>query len=524
MTRGDWGAAGAIVALALAVRLLGIAFGLPWYHHWDEGWVTDNAIHMVQHPLWEPRIYQYGAPLSWIMGLTVRACGALFPASLYDPGDNALMHLVGRWVVAIVSASGAMGVYLAARWATSGDRGATTRAIYASLAYACSAELVSHGRYAVTDACLVAWVAWALAFGALYVRGGRAAAAIGAVTCAATAVAFKITAGPALLIPAALLAWRRPAGPRWLAWTVRAGALPLAAALFFAMNPHFILHGHAAVNDISTRMKQYEKGGVPEFLVRRRGLDHLASVLYLMTFQVFHRWPAASAILATLSAAGCARALARAEKVCVVGALHAIVVVGGLCMTSRAFLVRNYLVAMPVLCVGAGFALEWLHERAQRPARRMLVASAFGVLFVAVPVGQAIRNQELAVDQRARAVDWIVAQRGSKKQVVVACTPEVARDATADDRPETRGAIQRPGIRFTSDVRSASDVLHVRPDMVLDVGQPDLYGRGESWRFESVPGYREVARFESNPWEHNFDITPTWMGRFDAVVLERQRE
>jgi hypothetical protein len=263
---------------------------------------------------------------------------------------------------------------------------------------------------------------------------------------------------------------------------------------------------------------------VPEFIVRRRGLDHLLSVLHLMTFQVFHRWPAASAVMASVSVGGLARAVARKNATCIAGALHAAVVVVALSVTSRAFLVRNYLVAVPVLCVGFAFALEWLRERAPRLVTRAAIPACFGAIFVTVPFWQAIRNEELAVDQRVRAVDWIAAHLGAAGPVVVACTPEVARDATADDRPQLRGALQRPQIRFATDVRSVADVESLRPDVVLDVSQPDKFGRGDAWRFRNVPGYREVARFDANPYEHNFAITPVWMGRFNAVVLERQRE
>jgi hypothetical protein len=520
VSRRDLGTAGAITAFALVLRLLGIAFGLPYFHHWDEGWVTGNTTHMLQTPDWQPWVYEYGAPLSTLMALTVRAMTRLWPTSLFDPNDGFLMHLVGRYWTAGISASGALATFFAARWSLAGERGSFVRATYAALAYATCAELVSHGRYAVTDACLVALVAWTLAVGARYLRGRRVGWALGAVACAALVPAFKITGAPAMLVPAVLLAWRPPAASRRVVWAVRVAAVPLALAVFVALNPHFVLHFHKAMSDVSARVHQYEEGRVPEFLVRRRGPEHLLAIGYLLTFYVFHRWRIASAVMAGAAALGLARAVRLRSLPCIAGAAHAAAVVLGLAITSRAFLARNYLVVVPVACIGFGFAVEWVVTA--RARLRWPVAAAFAAVYVVVPFVQAVRNQQLATDTRIRAMDWLAEHRGGAARVTVACTPGVARDASADDRGDLRGALARPAIVFLPDVHSAADVTSVRPDYVLDVSQPDMYGRGDSWLFSSVRGYREVARFDANPYEHNFAVTPTWMGRFDVVVLRRQ--
>jgi len=34
-------------------------------------------------------------------------------------------------------------------------------------------------------------------------------------------------------------------------------------------------------------------------------------------------------------------------------------------------------------------------------------------------------------------------------------------------------------------------------------------------------GLGEITHFDASPYEHNFAITPTWMGRFSVIVLER---
>ena len=211
--RGDWLAALSITALALVVRVLGFASGCPGSTTGTKGGSPTAPAHMLGQPWWEPTVYQYGAPLPWLIALRVRALSVLFPDRLFDPTDSVFMHLVGRAITAVISSSGAFAMYVAGRYATLGDRGARLRAVYASLAYAMAAEMISHGRYAVTDADLAACVAWSLAFGALYVRGGRLLWAFCTLAAGAVAVAFKITAGPAMLVPAVLLLARRLALP-----------------------------------------------------------------------------------------------------------------------------------------------------------------------------------------------------------------------------------------------------------------------------------------------------------------------
>jgi hypothetical protein len=518
--RSDWAWALSIAGLALALRVLGIRFGLPYYHHWDEGWITDSAANMLQKPWWEPRIYHYGAPLPWAIALTTRALGFLFPHRLFDPNDGALLHLIGRWITAILSSSGAIATYLAARHATLGDRGAQIRAIYAGIAYATAAELVSHGRYAVTDANIAALVAWTLAFGALYARGGRLLWAACTMITASVAVAFKITAAPILVIPLGLVLVRRLALPKRARIVALALALPLGAVVFFALNPNVLLHWMKAMGDISVRMNQYSRGGVPEFLVRHRGLDHLGAILYAIFFQIFHRWPLASAALAALSFGGLGRALRARSLVCLAGAAHSLILVLGLAVTSRAFLLRNYLVVVPILCVGLGFAMEALHARFRGIAPAVALAAAFGAFFVAVPCAQAARTEMLTTDARLRALDWIDASHGSRR-ATIAFTPEVAVDATAD-RGDIRTILQRRSLDNMPDVADEARVQAYKPDFVMIVSHPDFSGRGDIWPFRSVPGYREVARFDSNPYEHNYDISPTWMGRFNVIVLHRE--
>ncbi len=521
--RVDWLAASAIVVLAFVLRYLGIRLGLPYYHHWDEGWVTDNTAHMLQTSAWMPQTYQYGAPPSTIAALVILALRALHPERVFDTTDGVLLRVIGRDVTAIISSTGAFAIYVAARFATLGDRWARPRAIYAALAYAAGAELVTHGRYAATDANLVALSAWTLAFGALYVRGGRTRWAIATVTFAALAVAFKLTATLTLLVPIVLLAlkagtWRQRA--LRFAW-----AIPLAAFVFYALNPHFLLHASLAVRDIRLRVNQTVDGGVPELLLRWPGPEHLAGEAHALLFQLFHRWPWAAGIAGALSVSGLVLAWRQRSVIVVLGTTQAALLLLGFAFTSRAFLFRNYLGAAPILCIGIGFSMAWLHAEASRvrlaTSARALLAAAFIGLFVVVSIVQAARAQTLSVDARTRALDWIAAR--VSKTTTVACTNTVIADVMGI-RQDLRPTRDRSHLVFTPDVTSADDAARRHPDYVLVASYPDVFGHaGDLWPFREVPGYHAVAYFECNPYEHNFAITPMWGGRFNALVLARDR-
>ena len=167
----------------------------------------------------------------------------------------------------------------------------------------------------------------------------------------ATAVAFKITAGPALVIPALAFVLRPvtlsaawlPAPARVAAGRVAMlGAVPAAVALFLLMNPHFAIHWQAALGDVQNRAKQTMDGGFAPSALRKPGLEHLEAVVDILARTAFHRWELAALIAFTVAVLGLVPAIRAGGTVCVVGAAHAIVAVLALALTSKAFLVRNY--------------------------------------------------------------------------------------------------------------------------------------------------------------------------------------
>jgi 4-amino-4-deoxy-L-arabinose transferase-like glycosyltransferase len=517
----------AVVLLALALRLLGIRLGLPFFHHPDECWTVDNAKSMAKTDDWHPSTYQYGAPLSAIAAWIYRILGDHRPSLRWFDPDNPPVHRVLlRLATAVISSSGAAGIYIAARYAAPGEDSGRRRGLYAALLYATAGALVTHGRYGVTDADLVAWVAWALGFSALFLRRGGLAWAGGTVVCAATAFAFKVTAGTALIIPALTFAvrpivlsttrlprWARIAGSR----AAMLGAIPAAVALFFLLNPHVILDHEHAFADIQNRAKQTIEGGFPASAQRMPGLEHLLAAIQALGLTGLHRWEPVAVIAAALGVAGIGVAVRERAWVCLVGAAQAAIAVLAITLTSKGFMVRNYLTALPVLCVGFGFAMDaitrllrrWAGARWWSPAH--LLPAAFAAFFVAVPIGEAVRAQQLSDDARVRAVDWIAAQAHGK-DVTVAWTPDVTMESGYRDEA-AREQLKRPHVLFAGDVGDPGAAARSQATYVAIVSVSDQ-DFDENWPFRRVDGYQTVATFEASPYEELF--------LFSVMVLARK--
>jgi MFS family permease len=539
-----WLVALAAVLLALALRLLGIRLGLPYFHHWDECWIADNSKKMLMTEDWEPQTYQYGAPLSAITAWIWVTISETWPkVHFYDPNDGLQMRVIARIVTAIIASSGAAGVYLAARYAVPGNGSGRVRATYAALLYATAAELVTHGRYAVTDADLVAWVAWSLGAAALFLGSGSFGWAVGTLLFAAMALSFKVTAATALSIPVFSFMLRavQVPGLRAPAWGRAAmmAAIPLAVAFFLLMNPHVAIHWQSALRDIQNRSRQTIEGGFPLFLLRQPGWDHLGAVVGGIALMAFHRWAVPAVVAALLAVVGLGLAVRARSLVGVVGIGHAVLTILSIALTSRAYLYRNYLVALPILCVGFGFALDAAHKALGaafasagtsgslgwwRRAPWLGVAAGFALVYVAVPIGQAVAAQTLSVDPRERALEWISAQasHGSNKgKVSVMATGDIT--SMCGYRSDwVRGKVQQPNIRMLKDSDDPAEVEKQHPDYVLTISYPDESGDWpELWHFQSVKGYHQVARFDASPYEHRREMTPTWGGFYNAAVLKR---
>jgi hypothetical protein len=376
----------AIVAvLGATLRLLGIGFGLPYHHHWDEVWITESVLGMARRHDGVPASYQYGAPLMRIDEAAFLVVRWLRDAS-GDPSvaeAQSTLYRVSRWVTAVLSSTGVVAVFVAARRPRAEAWASTVRAVAAALLYAVSSELVLHARYAVTDACLASFTAWTLGFAALYLDGGRLAWGVAAVLAAGVTCAFKMPGIVTTLIPlfATLALYSRAprAGrERRVYRALLLATVPVVLATYVALNPHVVDRSHDAFHDLWMRYRQTKEGGFSSVYLRRPGLPHLASALVGIATQFPSRVAAVSLAVTAVSLWGIARDVRQRDLPTATAAAYAACLVLSVALPNRTFLYRNYLVVMPVLCIGFGGGRRGARRGGARAAGRAAVPAAGG--------------------------------------------------------------------------------------------------------------------------------------------------
>jgi hypothetical protein len=530
--RREGGLVLALVLAALVIRALGIRMGLPFFHHWDEDTIAGSARYMLANGNDVPSNYTYGAPLMRLTAI-VYSLGRdlnLLPSGLTD---EVALRWISRVLSTLISSSGVVAAYLAGRWAFWRGRAA----LPAALLFAVAAEPVWHARYGVTDASMTALTMWTLAATAAYLRRRSVATALLAVIAAGLTLAFKINGLLTALIPLSALVLRSPlrlfgskeiGQSAWRAAIVRAtllGAVPAVFALFFFFNPHVLDRWSEALADITFGIKHYRQGHLPPYHDRTPGLPHLAAALHYLCFQALHtRW-LASGLLALVSVGGLVLSIGRRNPLILVGVVHAGLLILSMALPNRAYLARAYLPAVPILCLGFGAGWDrlwsWLRD-AGLPVRPLAVI--FTALLFAEPSYQAIQSARLGKDARTRALDFIAARARQQGPATVALTPSVAGAGALGAHSAIGRELPRAGLRFLREVpdqlaasTSGADYILVASFHVVVRHQPYR----EQWPFRSVPGYRLVAQFPHNPYEHRLEIAPWWNGRVSTLVLLR---
>ena len=524
-----------LFSCGLVVRFLGIRLGLPYIHHWDECWVVWNTRNMLETASNRPTTFQYGAPLSSLMAWTVRIANGLPWVHPISYGDEVGLRWIGRAVSIVLCSSGTVALYLAGTNVVPSPGNSRRLGLYCAATYAFGYELVTHARYAVTDGILVGCCAWAIATGALYLRTERLRWAWASLFCAATAFGFKFTALPTVTIPILCIIvtlWRRNLRTRIAYWAIVVGALPIVPLWFLALNPHFIDSWHQATRDLAQRIAQTRNGGFSLCYLHEPGIDHLSRVLWALFGHTLSRWVPLACVLSATSAIGIGWACRRGSKIVFISAIHAAIVVLGLALSVRTLVLRNYLTAVPVMCLGVGIGLETLSTRAARcrligKARPWLgVSAAYLLVFLlgAATTIDCIANQRLSRDSRERAIDWI-RDHSHGRLTSVSITPSTIASLLPVGS-NALGALKRPTLHFVRQSSSCEDLKRTLPDYVVSASYrgPDVPTTpfDERWNFTKCEGYREVARFDANPYEATLWVYPTWLGRVSTIVMARR--
>lgn len=528
----------AIFALALALRLLGLRLGLPYIHHWDEGWVVDSARSMLEKGDDVPTSYQYGAPLSRLIVYGAPLWQWLFPAAGPLPQDPVALRWIGRAASVAVCVTGVLPAYMAGRRAAGAGRSAQWSGLCSALLYAVAWQLVLHARYAVTDAPMAALCTWSLGATAVYLESRRLRWALLGLLFAGLAFAFKLPGLPVCIIPISALVFVRSraerASRRAAERALLVAAVPLVLAVFLAGNPHFIDRWAEALRDVTIRVRQMREGGFPSVYIQPSRAAHLAVALrHLALTSVQPLAPLCAGVVA-VALWGLARAaFVERRAIARIAGAFAVLMLLASALSSPVFLVRNYLMVAPGLCVGFGAGAAELGRRLRqwaaagsrgRKAAALALAGAALLALVGPPLADAAAAQALAEDARVRALRFI-AERAGAGPIRVALTSSVIGKNALGGYPQVLAALEQPSLVLLQNLDSCAAARAAGAAYVVTASYRALHRIDpyeEQWLFKDCEGYDAVAYFPVNTHEHPLIVSPTWDGRSSVRVLARR--
>ncbi|MGD9498412.1 MAG: glycosyltransferase family 39 protein [Armatimonadota bacterium] len=415
-TRRAWGLAGLAVVLgiALALRLVGITWGLPdsshlFSYHPDEFHSLRGALALALGDP-NPHFFNYGSLYLYLVAAAAAiAHPALFTA-LPDagPGDPTLPAAISAWTldaraVTLLTALASVAVVCATARAIWGRRCGLT----AGLLLALMPLHVLHSHYATVDVPGALFVALALMFAVRMVREPVLRNALWAGAAAGLAASVKYSGGLALVAP--LAAWvvvalaARGAGARRP--SLAALVLPPLVALgaFALTSPYTLLDWPAAWRDIRFEMQHMETGDDPAMIALwpNGWLFHLHEL-----------GPATGFAALAAAAVGLTSGLAsgRRELLPLVAfGVLAFVVMG----SAQVRYARYEIALLPVLAVfagGVGSDDLYLRARGRLSAAAVAVAMAlllFASVLGAVSLDHRMLRELTSSDPRARALEVI---------------------------------------------------------------------------------------------------------------------
>jgi 4-amino-4-deoxy-L-arabinose transferase-like glycosyltransferase len=341
----------AILALAAALRLIGIEYGLPFggLLNPDEPNIVTRAWGMVHGAGLDPHWFDYPTLVMYVLA----------PFQAWQGGPS---YLTARIVIAAFGV-GAVG---AAWWLGRAAYGKTA-GLVAAAAVAVETIGVAYSHMAVTDVPMTALITVSLAL-----------AVTGRLEWAGVAAGLAASAKyPAVFLLAPLIV----AG--WGTWRRLAASVGLAVAAFLATSPYVLVHPHQAWADVTRVQRLAREGWL--------GFEHDSFALFSFTGKL---WDGLGPALA-VAVVGLVLALRRRARTDLILAAFVLVYLADL-LTIRAHFDRYVLPLVPPLAVLAG-------------RQRLLAPVTLGLLIVPLvwAIGDDVRLTR--IDTRAVAHGWIVA-------------------------------------------------------------------------------------------------------------------
>ena len=380
----------AILALAAALRLVGIEYGLPFggLLNPDEQNIVPRAWAMVHGAGPDPHWFDYPTLLLYVL--------APFQAWQDEPS-----YLTARLIVVAFGVAAVAGAWWLGRAAYG-----RTAGLVAAAAVAVETIGVAYSHMAVTDVPMTALIAVSLAFA---VRGQLELAGL----AAGLAASAKYPA-VFLVVPLVVAAWGK--------WRRLGYSLGIAVVAFLATSPYVLVHPHQAWADASRVQRLAREGWL--------GFEHDSWALFSFTGKLWDGFGPALVI----GVIGLALALYRRTRTDLILSSFVLAYLVDL-LTIRAHFDRYVLPLVPALAALAG-------------RQRILAPITLGCLIVPLvwTIGDDVRLTR--TDTRAVAQAWIVACGGTFRTIQACATARVSVRVRRASSPtvQTSGTIRQPSV------------------------------------------------------------------------------
>jgi 4-amino-4-deoxy-L-arabinose transferase-like glycosyltransferase len=377
----------AVVAVATALRLIGLDFGLPYLWHPDEPAIMSRSLRILKTGDLNPGWFHYPSLIIYLHTATsflgvldlLEPQGAKALEGVFTGFDTGLHHTISapetwhsaRRLTAVFGGLAAGVTYLAGRKLFGEGAG-----VVAAIILALAPEHVIHSRYITVDVPASAAVALLLLASAYLLRDGARRHYVFAGLAFGLTISFKYNAVFVLAVPmvAWVLAERHRNERLW--WAV--SLPPIGFGVLALTMPYAILDLGTVVKDVLYEAHHYAvRGEKRASFERLQGWDHFSTdVGYLVETSLPYWW-----VLVALGLALGLRKDWRATALVLAGPGAVLFALSGM----KVHYVRNLTVVLPGLAVlaGAGAALSWAALVRWQPRARWATPAA--LLLVAVP-------------------------------------------------------------------------------------------------------------------------------------------
>lgn len=394
-----------VASVALAIRLLGLGWGLPEIYEeatplrmaWQMGGWGPNASfdpnpHFFHYPSLLFDLHLAAQALQYWFLSTFGSLESTLDFRVMYALDRTPFYLVGRLITAAFGAAGVAAVYFLTRRVAG-----VFPALAAALVLATNPLQLRESRTIGVDVPLAFFATWALIEILRVLESPSRGASLRAGLALGLAISSKYT-GAFLLVPLALAHGLVPASARGRRGASFLLSLLVAAAVFAATSPFVLLDAKSAWHDLAEEREHMrlghfgDEGGLSfGFVAKCLAGDALGAPIALL------------ALAAVIQLAF----LERKRSAIVLGAysLVFIAVIGSWSMKADRYL----LPATPALLALAAAFLEWAYEKTGTTAKsRLLFTAALALAAAAHGLrGDAVDRASRADDTRTRAKAWI---------------------------------------------------------------------------------------------------------------------